>query len=243
MVSARMAHGRGFSFAELKKRHLADYHRLFGRVDITLAGADGSGYTDEMLADYAAGKANPYWEMLYFQFGRYLLISSSRPGTLPANLQGTWNCHDFSPWGSGYWHNINVQMYYWPAFSTNLAETFTVYADFNRAFRPAVARCAYRYLQQWNPENITTDDESQFASAYGWTIGTASYAYEIDGPGAHSGPGTGGLTTKLFSDWYAFTQDPAVLADSVYPTLASMSRFLTRTVRDYDGDLLAASMS
>ena len=97
MVSARMAHGRGFSFAELKKRHLADYHRLFGRVDLTLAGADGSGYTDEMLADYAAGKANPYLEMLYFQYGRYLLISSSRPGTLPAICRAPGTATIFHP--------------------------------------------------------------------------------------------------------------------------------------------------
>ncbi len=240
LVSARMAHTQQFSFDSLKIRHLNDYRSLFGRVGFTLANADESGFTDELLADYAAGKPSRYLELLYFQYGRYLLISSSRPSTLPANLQGIWNCHDQSPWGSGYWHNINVQMNYWPAFSTNLAETFTAYADFNRAFRRAAARCAYRYLQQWNPENITTTDETQFESAYGWTIGTGSYAYEIEGPGGHSGPGTGGLTTKLFADWYDFTQDRAALADAVYPTLASMSRFLTRTVRDYDGDLLAA---
>ena len=240
MVSGRMAHAQELSFEELKSRHLADYHALFGRVELILAGSDTSGYTDELLAEYAEGKPSPYLETLYFQYGRYLLISSSRPGTLPANLQGTWNCHDQSPWGSGYWHNINVQMNYWPAFSTNLAETFTAYADFNRAFRSAASRCAYRYLQKWNPENVTTDDPTQFETAYGWTIGTASYPYEIDGPGAHSGPGTGGLTTKLFADWYDFTQDQKALSDFIYPTLASMSRFLTRTVRDYDGEYLAA---
>ncbi len=238
---ARMDTIDTLSYDDLRARHTSDFTGLFDRVSFTLADADPDAFTDTMLADYREGKRNSYLETLYFQYGRYLLISSSRPGTLPANLQGTWNCHDEAPWGSGYWHNINVQMNYWPAFSTNLAETFEAYSAYNEAFRKEAARCAYRYLCQWNPENVPADvTEDRYADLFGWTIGTANYPYSISGPGGHSGPGTGGLTTKLFADWYDFTQDKAVLEQSVYPAVATMSRYLTRTVRDYDGEYLAA---
>ncbi|MBQ7982343.1 MAG: hypothetical protein IJ302_02150, partial [Clostridia bacterium] len=171
---------------------------------------------------------------LYFQYGRYLLIASSRPGCLPANLQGVWNYHDRSPWGSGYWHNINVQMNYWPAFITNLAETFDAYRDFNEAFRPAAEKYARQYIKNTVPENDTDEP-----GGCGWTIGTASYPYVISGPGGHSGPGTGGLTSKLFWDAYAFTADREVLRNTTYPALLSMAKHLLRVVRDYDGKYLS----
>lgn len=240
LTASLMAAAKRFDAETLKKRHLDDYRALFSRVSFRLDHAPEAGMTDEMLAAYQETGGSAALEMMYFQFGRYLLISASRPGTLPANLQGVWNCHARSPWGSGYWHNINVQMNYWPAFSTNLAETFEAYAAFNRAFRPAAARLAYDYLKTWNPENITTENPDEFADAYGWTIGTGTYPYAVSGPGGHSGPGTGGLTTKLYADWYDFTQDAAVLRDESYPVLAGMSRFLTRTVRAYGWRRLAS---
>lgn len=227
-------------YETLLLRHREDVSSYMGRVALTLDGATCTAHTDEMLADYRNGRRDPYLEMLYFQYGRYLLLSSSRPGTLPANLQGTWNCHRCSPWGSGYWHNINVQMNYWHAFATNLAETFFAYADFNRTFRSKASVCAYQYLKQWNPEQITTDDPASFADTYGWTVGTVVYPYLVTGPGGHSGPGTLGLTTKLFADWYDFTQDKTLLGTYIYPTLASAARFLSKTVRDYDGEYLAS---
>ncbi len=240
MVEAFMDGIEQYSYDELKARHIEDFNSLFGRVSLVLDGYDEIAYTDVMLKEYREGKKNPYLEMLYFQYGRYLLISSSRKGTLPANLQGTWNCHEHSPWGSGYWHNINVQMNYWPAFSTNLAETFSAYCKFNEAFRHEASKNAYEYIKYWNPENITTDDPEKFADTYGWTVGTASYPYLITAPADHSGPGTGGLTTKLFTDWYQFTQDKDILNESVYPTVLGMSKYLTKAVRDYDGEYLAS---
>ena len=219
----------------LKQRHIADYHGLFGRVALEIDGEHLDLPTDELLNRYGQGESLPYLEYLYFQYGRYLLIGSSRPGCLPCNLQGVWNCHDQSPWGSGYWHNINVQMNYWPAFNTNLAELFTSYVEFYTAFRPRAEALASRYIRDNNPENYTdTPGEC------GWTIGTGNYAYEISGPGGHSGPGTGGLTTKLFWDYYDFTRDETVLREITYPALLSMSKFLTKTVRDYDGKYLAS---
>lgn len=203
--------------------HLQDYCSLFGRVELDL-GEEETTPTDKLLKAYARGKHSRYLEMLYFQYGRYLLISSSRKGTLPANLQGVWNVHDHSPWGSGYWHNINVQMNYWPAFPTNLAETFDAYADFNAAFRPKAEQLAREYIQKTVPEKKSEN--------CGWTVGTAVYPYTIEAPGGHSGPGTGGLTSKLFWDHYDFTRNEDVLKKVAYPALRGMSRFLTKTVDD-----------
>ncbi|MBO7403683.1 MAG: glycoside hydrolase N-terminal domain-containing protein, partial [Clostridia bacterium] len=222
-------------YEELKHRHIEDYRRLFGRVRLELGECDVPGKTtDELIAAYGKGEKSRYLEVLYFQFGRYLLISSSRPGTLPANLQGTWNCHDRSPWGSGYWHNINVQMNYWPAFITNLAETFDAYRDFNLAFRPAAEEYARRYVKATVPEKYTDEP-----GECGWTIGTGSYAYTISGPGGHSGPGTGGLTSKLFWEAYAFTGSRETLRYVTYPALLSMAKHLLRVVREYDGLVLS----
>ena len=219
------------TFEQLKDRHVADHEALFGRVSLCLGETEvPDATTEELLAAYAKGERSHYLEALYFQYGRYLLIASSRPGCLPANLQGVWNCHDRSPWGSGYWHNINVQMNYWPAFITNVAETFTAYKDFNEAFRPAAEEFAREYIRNTVPENYTDEP-----GGCGWTIGTGNYAYTISGPGGHSGPGTGGLTSKLFWEAYAFTADKAVLREVTYPALLSMAKHLLKVVRNYDG--------
>ena len=215
-------------YETIRQRHLEDYRNLFGRVSLNL-GREETLPTNQLLRAYRCGKHIPYLEALYFQFGRYLLIASSREGTLPANLQGVWNVHDRSPWGSGYWHNINVQMNYWPAFTTNLAETFSAYAAFNEAFRPKAEQLAEEYIQRVLPENADKN-------GCGWTVGTGIYPYTVEGPGGHSGPGTGGLTTKLFWDAYDYTRDPAILKNTTYPALRGMSAFLTKTVRlDKDG--------
>ena len=225
------ANASAYPYETLRARHIDDHTALMGRVSLELGeSAVPDKMTDELLADYAAGTPSRYLEVLYFQFGRYLLIASSRPGTLPANLQGVWNYHDRSPWGAGYWHNINVQMNYWPAFITNLAETFEAYRDFNEAFRPAGEHYARQYIQNTVPENDTDEP-----GGCGWTIGTGSYAYTISGPGGHSGPGTGGLTSKLFWEAYAFTADRDVLLRTAYPALLSMTKHLLRVVRNYDG--------
>ena len=221
----------------LKKAHVADYRALFGRVELELGESHplDDGPTDALLKAYCKGNRSTWLEALYFQYGRYLLIACSREGCLPANLQGIWNAHEKSPWGSGYWHNINVQMNYWPVFSTNLAELFTSYSDFNHAFREKVRRFAGEYLLDRIPEQYQEGED------LGWCVGTAVYPYDAwEGPGGHSGPGTGGLTTKMFRDWWDFTRDEKILRKHVYPTIHGMANFLTRTVRDYDGPLLAS---
>ena len=239
-VSARVAAAAEKGWNALKAEHLADFCGLMRRAQVTLAGSDNPSdlalTTDKLLEEYGKGRSSSYLEETYFQYGRYLLVSSSRPGTLPANLQGVWTAHDKSPWGAGYWHNINVQMNYWPAFNCNLAECFQAYADFNRAFRPVTRRYAEEYLKKHVPENVPRPDEKSDC----WCIGTASYPYSIcGGPHGHSGPGTGGLTTKCFKDWYDYTLDETTLRDYVWPTLHGMADFLTRCVRDYDGEWLS----
>ena len=110
-------------YDELLARHLADHRSLFRRVRLDLGSADRDALpTDERLAAVREGAVDPGLAATYFQYGRYLLIASSRPGTQPANLQGLWN-DDVNPaWGSKYTININTEMNYWPAEVTNLAE-------------------------------------------------------------------------------------------------------------------------
>jgi alpha-L-fucosidase 2 len=98
--------------------HVADHRRLFDRVELELGGGDFAAEdlpTDERLQRQSRGEKDPALAALYFQFGRYLLMASSRPGSLPANLQGIWNEHFWPPWGSKYTININTEMNYWPA--------------------------------------------------------------------------------------------------------------------------------
>jgi alpha-L-fucosidase 2 len=110
-------------YEELLARHLTDHRALYRRVRLDLGAAERSTLpTDERLAAVRKGAVDPGLAATYFQYGRYLLIASSRPGTQPANLQGLWN-DDVSPaWGSKYTININTEMNYWPAEVTNLAE-------------------------------------------------------------------------------------------------------------------------
>jgi len=223
------------TYAALLKTHLEDYHSYFNRVQLDLGGVEPAFTTDKLLSNYKEGKHDPYLEELYFQFGRYLLISSSRPGCLPANLQGIWSQYDVSPWTSGYWHNVNVQMNYWPAFNTNLAEMFTAYSDYNQAFREEANNLATKYITENNPSALSKE-----VGGNGWTIGTGASPYIIFGPGGHSGPGTGGFTTKLFWEQYDFTRDINTLKKIDYPAILGMGKFLSKVLKPSpDGYLLA----
>ncbi len=240
-VTALIENARTLGYEELRRRHLEDYRALFGRVELSI-GTEGYDIpTDELLKRYQDGEKLPYLEMLYYQYGRYLLISSSRPNTLPANLQGVWNCYDQSPWGAGYWHNINVQMNYWPAFVANLAESFTAYADYADAYMAQAQEMADDYVKAFFPEKL------EEAGKNGWIIGTAAYPYTItnamggtvENPTiGHSGPGTGAFTSILFWEWYDYTRDQEALKRA-FPILKSMSHFLAKTVTEVDGKLLA----
>jgi alpha-L-fucosidase 2 len=109
-------------YEQLKISHLTDYQKLFERVSLQFAESEPAIPTDERLIEFGKGNNDPNLFALYFQFGRYLLISSSREGAVPANLQGIWNNKIQPPWGSNYTTNINIEMNYWPAENTNLSE-------------------------------------------------------------------------------------------------------------------------
>ena len=234
-VQERVDAAAELGYSELRRRHVEDYQSLYGRVSVDLGGEMPTVPTDELLDNYKNGNESRYLEELYFQYGRYLLISSARPGTLPPNLQGTWNRYDNPPWGCGYWHNINIQMNYWPAFVTNLAETFEPYVDYSRAYMDRAERAADRYIGALYPDRVSTEKGGN-----GWALGTSAWPYTVSGPSvkSHSGPGTGAFTTMLFWDYYAFTGDKEILAKAVYSPLKSMARFLEKTLVEKDGKWL-----
>jgi alpha-L-fucosidase 2 len=121
-AQAFMAKGSTKSFADLLKTNRVDYQKYFDRVSLNLGETEASKLpTDERLKGFREGD-DPSLVTLYYQYGRYLLISSSQPGGQPANLQGIWNQQMSPPWDSKYTININAQMNYWPAEKTNLAE-------------------------------------------------------------------------------------------------------------------------
>ncbi len=232
------------TYDELYSNHQTDYRELFARTVVDLGGIEPDCTTDILLSNYkndtyiSSPQELLYLEELYFQYGRYLLISSSRKGTLPGNLQGIWNVYDEPPWTAGYWHNINIQMNYWPAFNTNLAELFESYADLNKAFREAAESNADKYLQEIGAENIAELGTGE----NGWAVGTGVSPFTVEKPQAlgHSGPGTGGLTTKLFWDYYDYTRSLEVLEETTYPTLLGMDKFLNKVLVEQDGKLLAS---
>lgn len=236
-VSAMFACVKSLGYEELYKRHINGFASIMNRVVFDLGGEEDDRTTEELLESNRRGNFEPYLEELYYQYGRYLLLSSSRKGTPPSSLQGVWTAHDKSPWGSGFWHNINIQMNYWVAFSTNIAETFEAYVEFNRAYMQSAKENAKDWIKYTNPENYAED--------CGWIIGTGAFCYEVEGfnPYTHSGPGTGALTTKLFWDYYDFTRDNKVLKDCVYPVIHGMSRFLTKCVRKYEDGRYLCSYS
>ncbi|MBQ9746232.1 MAG: glycoside hydrolase family 95 protein [Clostridia bacterium] len=223
----------------LKIDHIKDYSSLFGRVHVSWGGKYTGTPTNELLEAYKRGEESRYLEELLFQYGRYLLIASSRPGGYPANLQGTWCAYDSPPWGSDYHHNINVQMNYWPAHVANLAECFTAYDDYAHAYMPLAQKNADRYILQNFP------DKFGGRGTCGWTIGTAATLYTISAPQArsHSGPGTGAFTSLLFWQHYDFTRDKKYLQETAYPYLLEMSRFLMLVLEEDENGKLLAGLS
>ena len=122
-VAAALDRAAVKSVDALRDAHVRDYRQLFDRVTLDLGPTSRAAMPVDQRVEAFAKGGDPALAALYFQYGRYLLIASSRPGSQPANLQGIWNDSLSPPWGSKYTININTQMNYWPALSTNLAET------------------------------------------------------------------------------------------------------------------------
>jgi len=237
-VTERTEGALRYSYEELRARHIKDHRSLFERAEIDLGGTVPTIPTNELLTRYREGKRDAYLEELYFSYGRYLLIASSRAGAYPANLQGTWNQYAGSPWTSGYWHNINVQMNYWPAFNTNLLETFLPYIDYFNAYRAQTEEYADNHIKSFFPDKYETGKGEN-----GFTVGTGASLFKVDGidpPGyGHSGPGTGAFTTKLFTDYCEFSQDRELTKTLAYSANYAMAKFLSKQLEEQkDGTLL-----
>lgn len=242
-VEAIMEAVDGKDYDELKDTHLNDYQSMFGRVNVDLGGSVPADLmTDELVANYKAGKYDDsaeglYLETLAYQYGRYLLICSSREGGLPTNLQGIWNVYQDPSWRAGMWHNINEQMNYWGAFTSNLAETFEPYIDYWQAYLERAEAYASSNIRNYN-----SDGQMEGTEAYdnGWALGNSTWPYNISGSASHSGFGTGAFMSILFWDYFDYTQDLSILEEKTYPAISGMAKFLSKIVKeDEDGNLLA----
>lgn len=213
-LSARqLASAATKDFLSLRKAHVADYQTYFRRVDIDL-GANNSVLfpTDARLTAFQKGNVDPQLQALYYQFGRYLLISSSRPGGLPANLQGLWADGLNPPWDADYHININIQMNYWPSEITNLSEMHTPFLAFINALREDGRKTAKdMYGLKGTVAHFTTD-AWHFTETYGhpqwamWPMGMAWGALH-------------------FWEHYLFGEDKAYLAGTGYPAMKEAAEF------------------
>ena len=189
--------------------------------------------TDEVVEAYPDGASSRYLEELAFQFGRYMLICSSRAGTLPPNLQGIWNLYKEPPWASQYLHDTNLQMAYSPAFSTNLSELFESYMAFFKAFVPRQRLYATQYVEQFNPRHLDPKGDN------GWSGPFWANPYSVPGRSMVAGFGTGSWIALMFWDYYDFTRDESLLEKEVYPVLYDQANFVSRFVKNVNGVLLA----
>ena len=228
------------SYAQLLEDHLTDYQALYCRVEMDLGGTPSTEIpTDKMMQAYREGNFDPYIEELLFKYGRYLLIASSRSGTLPANLQGIWQYYPAAAWSGQYVYNINLQMNYWSCFATNLAELFEPNIEFFDAIYPTL---------QSNADNYLTGVKSPYkeesgTGANGIAVGATGSPYKTPSVSAsvntHTGPGSTAYTSDLFWQYYQFTKDEEALK-RVYPYLEGAATFLSKTLEEYDGKWLVS---
>ncbi|HOW71934.1 MAG TPA: glycoside hydrolase family 95 protein [Phycisphaerae bacterium] len=214
-VNGQMTKALAKDDAALKHDHVRDYQALFNRValDLGLSPDERKALPADQRKSRVAKGADPEMEALFFQYGRYLLISCSRPGDLPANLQGLWNESNAPPWACDYHTNINIQMNYWPAEITNLAECHRPLFDLIRS--------------QLEPWRKATRAEREYAVASGTVRGWAlRTSHNICG-------GMGWRWDKTANAWYcqhlwehyAFGRDKAFLRDVAYPILKETCQF------------------
>ena len=216
------------SYETLRARHIADYRSYATRADIHLGPDPNANIpTDKRLQSLKAGGEDLGLIPLYFQYGRYMLISSSRPGTLAANLQGIWNESVDPPWGSKYTVNINAEMNYWLAEPANLADLHTPLFDLIDSTRLNGAVTAQKY---YNARGFVINHNTDI---WGDTI-------PIDNVQAGVWPmGAAWLTLHLFSH-YAFSLDKTFLRDRAYPRLKEVAEFFLDYLTEApDGSLLS----
>ncbi|MGH9880791.1 MAG: glycoside hydrolase family 95 protein, partial [Pyrinomonadaceae bacterium] len=213
-------------YSSLRAAHVADHRRLFRRVEFQLAGASSNLPTDERLKRVQSGETDVAFEALYFQFGRYLLIASSRPGSMAANLQGKWNDKLEPSWDSKYTININTEMNYWPAEVANLSELHEPLFDLLENARDDGRRVA-----------------KTMYGARGFVIhhNTDLWGHAVPIDGVHAGlwpMGAAWLTLHLW-DHYDFTRDRKFLALRAFPVMKEAAEFLLDYLaEDKNGNLI-----
>lgn len=227
-LQAALARG----YAALRKEHIANYQQFFNRVVLDLGTTEqGNKPTDERLREFNSVD-DPQMVALYFQFGRYLLISSSQPGGQPANLQGIWNHRLQPPWGSKYTLNINAEMNYWPAEVTNLSE---------------LQEPLFSMIRDLSETGQST--AQQMYGANGWVTHHNTDLWRITGPvdGAYYGlwiVGGAWLSQHLWQH-YLYSGDKQFL-EQIYPIFKEATRFYLDVLQphpDYPYLVLAPSMS
>ncbi|MGD0037222.1 MAG: glycoside hydrolase family 95-like protein, partial [Bacteroidota bacterium] len=219
------------SYAVLKNNHLTEHTSMFNRVSFSL----GENHlldalpTDKRLLRFRSGENDPGLITTYFQYGRYLLMGSSRrPAQLPANLQGIWNKDYWAPWCSDYHVNINLQMNYWPAEVCNLTETLNPLIDF-------MGRLTV-------PGSVTA---REMYGANGWTMHHTTDVFGktavIDGVYWGMFPLGGAWMTLPLWDHFVFTNDTVYLREKAYPIMKGAAEFIrTFLFEDKEGHLVTA---
>ena len=220
MLSALLAEAEKKDYATLKGEHTDAFRSLFSRVSLDLGSTGREGMPmDERLAAFRKDRNDPSLASLYFRFGRYLLISSTRPGSLPPNLQGLWCNTIQTPWNGDYHLNINLQMNLWPAEPTNLSELHL----------PAV---------EWIKQQVKSGERTArvFYNARGWVTHILGNVWEFTAPGEH--PSWGATNTSAawlcrhLYEHYLYTGDKEYLRE-VYPVMKGAALFFTdMLVRD-----------
>lgn len=212
IVEKRLAAAAQKSFERLRKAHVTDYQKLFRRVSLSLGSTQLSDQpTDIRIKNYSTGN-DPQLAALYFQFGRYLLISSSRPGGLPANLQGIWNQDLWPAWGSKWTSNINVEMNYWPAEVANLPECHGPLLDLVDSLR-APGRETARVHYGCDGFVLHHNTDLWRATA------------PCDGPWGVWPMGAVWLATHFY-EHYEFSGDLNFLRERAYPVMKEAARFV-----------------
>lgn len=234
-VAQRVERATKKAYTELRQRHIADYKQFFDRVTLYLGKTDDNVAalpTDEQLRLYTdTSQHNPELEALYFQYGRYLLISSSRTNGVPANLQGLWNEKLLPPWSSNYTSNINLEENYWAAETTNLSEMHQPLMDFITNLSTtgnASAKAYYGVENGWCLGQNT--DIWAMTCPVGLNVGDPSWACWTMG-GAW-------LSTHIW-ERYTFTKDKTFLRQ-YYPALKGAAQFCMDWLIEKDGRLLTS---
>ena len=221
-------HTQNYSFDEFYERHLADYKAIYDRVKIRLSkksddseSSEYSDHTDALLKAYTdGGGQSRYLEELYFQFGRYLLISSSRTDNVPANLQGLWTPHLWSPWRGNYTVNINLEENYWPAFVANMVEMAQPLDGFVKALAANGQYTAKNY----------------YGIHEGWCSSHNSDIWAMTNPVGEKNEKPEWANWNLGGAWlvhtlwerYQFTQDKNYLRTVAYPLMNGAAQFCLR---------------